>query len=174
MANQERAKTAFDERSLFEAIAVLRDRAAQCSKLHSIISLAVASIASKQESFDQRPAEGTRRTQTQLHLRLRLSRRLPSIKSSINALGTSLCSGGRGERVSNRWRALSRPRYPRAGVSICPAANTERTPRGGGVSCSIGASDPRARARRRRSEEPLRLHCGDDAATADIMMCLAP
>jgi hypothetical protein len=38
IANQERAKTAVDERPLFEAIAVLRDRAAQCSKLHSLIS----------------------------------------------------------------------------------------------------------------------------------------
>jgi hypothetical protein len=38
IANQARAKTAIDERSLFEAITVLRDRAAQCSKLHSIIS----------------------------------------------------------------------------------------------------------------------------------------
>ena len=38
IANQERAKTAVDERSLFEAIAMLRDRAAQCAKLHSIIS----------------------------------------------------------------------------------------------------------------------------------------
>ena len=38
IANQERAKTVVDERSLFETIAVLRDRAAQCSKLHSIIS----------------------------------------------------------------------------------------------------------------------------------------
>jgi hypothetical protein len=38
IANQERSKTAVDEGPLFEAIAVLRDRAAQCSKLHSIIS----------------------------------------------------------------------------------------------------------------------------------------
>jgi hypothetical protein len=38
VASQVRARAVVEERPLFEAIAVLRDRAAQCAKLHSIIS----------------------------------------------------------------------------------------------------------------------------------------
>ena len=54
----------------------------------------------------------------------------------------------------------------RARRSICPAANAGRTlPPSGGVSCTTGASDPKARALRRRLEEPPRPHCCDDAAT---------
>ena len=62
----------------------------------------------------------------------------------------------------------------RARRSICPAANAGRTlPPSGGVSCTTGASDPKARALRRRSEEPPRPHCCDDAAIADITICPA-
>ena len=53
-ANPVRAKTADDERPLFEAIAMLCDQAEQCPRLRSIISRAIASIASKQGSFDQK------------------------------------------------------------------------------------------------------------------------
>ena len=52
-ANQARAKTADDERPLFEAIAMLCDQAEQCSKLRSIISRAIASIVSKPEAEDR-------------------------------------------------------------------------------------------------------------------------